>query len=517
MQNISFVKIKNFFLSHKYYFTAGFVFLIILFLIFSNGGNNKNIIIEDVKQTDLNNIVKATGQVVSSVDLSLSFSKGGTVRDVLVQVGDKVKKGDILANLDQGQVLSSLTQARAGVLSAQARYDKTFQGSSNEEIRLAEVSLENAGRALENTKKEQDLLVANAYSVLLNSSLEAVPENETFTTYTPPVIGGSYVLGKEGDLKIKIYNSSGGSGLAFSLSGIATGSGGMNYNFPQPLANTGLTIKMPTESTLNLTTDWVVKIPNTKSSNYLVNMNAYQNALKSRDVAISSAESLVSQRKAELDLKKAKARPADLNIASADVLNAQALLQSAQSAYEETVIRAPASGTVTKVDIKYGEIAQAFAPVVILQDIENLYIEALINESNIAMISLGQKVNIDFDAFGSDKKYTGEVVHIDPSSVTDDGVVNYKIKISFESLLDLIRSGMNANVEILAGGVMNVLAVPDVAITKKDGKSFVNVLLNSKNKKYEEREVVTGFVGDNNLVEIVSGLSKEDKVVLLKK
>jgi len=517
MNNINIEQIKKLISDKKYYFIGGVVFLFIVILFLAGGNNNKGTIFEKVELANLNNLVKATGQVVSSTDLSLSFNKAGTVRNIKVQVGDKAKKGDILATLDQGQSLASLTQAQANLLSARARYQKTLEGNTSEEIKLAQVSLDNAISSLENTKKEQNLLVANAYNVLLNSNLEAVPEDDILTNYTPPVIGGNYILGKEGDLKINIYRSSGGSGLGFSLSGVAFGSGGFNYNFPQPLGDTGLTIKMPTESTSNLTTEWVIRIPNTKASNYLTNYNNYQNALKSRDVAISSAESLVAQRQAELDIKKAKARPADLSIASAEVLNAEAGLQSAQASYEDTVIRAPANGTITKVDIKYGEIAQALNPVIVLQDIDNLYIEALINESNIANLKIGQKVAITFDAFGSDKKYEGELVHIDPSAVASDGVVNYKTKISFVGDASVVRSGMNANVEIFAGSVENVLAISDVALIKRDGKTFVNVVTNSKNKKYTEREVIAGFLGDSNKVEIKSGLNLGEEVVVLKK
>jgi macrolide-specific efflux system membrane fusion protein len=141
-----------------------------------------------------------------------------------------------------------------------------------------------------------------------------------------------------------------------------------------------------------------------------------------------------------------------------------------------------------------------------------LYIEALINEANIAYLKVGQPVSITFDAFGGDKKFTGTIAQVDPSAETSDGVVNYKIKVSLSSKDATIRPGMNANIDVSAGGATNVLAIPNVLIIKKDGKTFVNVITDEKKKKYKEVEVKTGFIGDSNLVEIVSGLKEGDKV-----
>ena len=140
----------------------------------------------------------------------------------------------------------------------------------------------------------------------------------------------------------------------------------------------------------------------------------------------------------------------------------------------------------------------------------------MINEANIAHLKIGQSVSITFDAFGTSKKFTGIIAHIDPSADTNGGVVNYKIKVSIDGKDGTIRPGMNANIDVLAGEMKGVLSIPYAAVTKKDGKSFVNVLTDEKKKKYTEREIQTGFVGDNNLVEITSGLSANEKIALIK-
>jgi multidrug efflux pump subunit AcrA (membrane-fusion protein) len=113
--------------------------------------------------------VSATGVVTSKVDLDLSFKKAGTVKSVNFDVGDKVKKGQILATLSAGSKGASVSQARAGVALAEAKLQKIKEGATSEEITLAKVALNNAKTDLNTTTNTQNTLVSNAYSKLLNS------------------------------------------------------------------------------------------------------------------------------------------------------------------------------------------------------------------------------------------------------------------------------------------------------------------------------------------------------------
>ncbi len=507
MNKPDFTKIKAFLVEKKkVLIPAGIVAVIVIFIALKSGSSN-DVQTDTVRYEDLSQVVQATGQVISDTNLDLSFNAASTVSSVRVTVGDKVAKGQILATLNQGQVLATLTQARAALLGAQAKYEKILQGSSNEEIALAEVALQNAKTDLENVKNNYTTIVANARQALLNSSIATSPASST-----SPTITGTYNGTTEGIIRISKYQTGGGG--YFSASGLITASGLASTTEPQPIGNSGLYIQF--SSTPTAEQEWAIQIPNTQASDYLTNYNTYTNALRNQTSAVSSAQSLVDQRQAELNIKKAAARGVDIDIARADVLSAEGNLQSAQSKYEDTVIRAPAAGTITKVDIKYGELSQAGKAVITLEDVDNLYIEALINESNIVSLKIGQSVDITFDAFGPEKLFTGTVAQIDPSAETNDGVVNYKIKVAMDTKDVTIRPGMNANVTVVAGTKDHVLAIPYSAVIKKDNKTFVSVVTNEKKKSSEEREVTIGFIGDNNLTEIVSGLLEGEKIILSK-
>ena len=250
--------------------------------------------VDMVKYVDLDRSVRATGQVVSNTDLDLSFHKESVVKSVRVKVGDAVVAQQILATLDQGQALSVLTQARGALLKARASYTKTLEGASNEEVALAEVVLKNAQNDLFNTRNNQKTIVANAYQALLNSTIAAFPIYQN--SQTAPTITGTYVLGKEGDIKISTYQA--GSGAQFNATGLVNSGGSANTTSPQPIGESGLYVQFSAASPQG---DWIISIPNKKASNYLTNYNAYNSAQETEKSVVGSAESLVASKQAELN------------------------------------------------------------------------------------------------------------------------------------------------------------------------------------------------------------------------
>ena len=400
-------KIKSWSLRKKIFY--GIIIVVLIFtaiMLLKPKDNSANITTDIAKIINLKQTVLATGQVTSSTDLNLSFFSSGIVRSLKVQVGDTVKTGQILATLDHGNEFGSFTQARGAVAAAQARYKRILDGASNEEIKLAQIVLDNAKRDYDRVKSQQELLVKNAYKNLLNSTPEASPSGGQ-SDYTAPTISGNYNKEIEGKIIISIYYT--GNGTSFNVSGIASGSGLVTTTTPQPIGDSGLYIKFPSTSVININ-EWVITIPNKKASDYLTNYNAYQAALKTQDSALGVTQALIDQREAELSIKQATARPADIDLAKADILSAEGQLQLASANFEHTILRAPTGGTITKIDIKIGELAQAQKNIMTLQDINNVYLEANINEANITSIKLGVSVNITFDAFGTEQIFKGSIL-----------------------------------------------------------------------------------------------------------
>lgn len=508
-------------------YSIGTVLLIVLIgttIAIRGGGPKETLQIDKVKQQDITRTILATGTVTSSVDLDLSFKSAGTVQKVLVKVGQKVKEGDVLVQLDSRDQAASLAQARASVASAQANVNKVLAGATGEEVDVAQkgvdnarVNLQNAQRTLADVTRQQATAVANAYSSLLNSTLSALASpNNTGTAAI--AVSGTYTGTATGSYVIRLYQNAGTDSGTFNYSGLESGSGAFKTSTPVPLGTHGLYIQF-SSSAAYFGDIWTIDIPNARAVAYGTNLNAYNAALDMQKSSISSAENTVSAAQSNLDqaiaslnLKKAQARPADVEAARAQVLSAQAQLASATSAFENTIIRAPSAGTVTKVDVKVGEQATALKPIVTLQDVSNLYVEANISEANIAQVQSGQAVTYTFDALGPDKTFSGTVTTIDPASTVVSGVVNYKVTASVGDPTN-VRPGMTANMSILVGKKAAVISVPQRSIVEKNGKKFVRVITDAKKQTYTETEVTTGLEADGGVVEVVSGLSEGQTIV----
>jgi len=285
--------------------------------------------------------------------ISLAFPKSGRISNVYIKAGDIVTKGQTLAELSSGDALGAVNQARATLDIAKANYEKTLNGTTGTDIDILKVAVLKATNNLENTKAIQTTLVKNAYDNMLNSNLEAIPKNGT-SDYIAPIISGNYSLGKEGIINITSYYSQ--SGTSFTTTGLTNGSGVSNTIIAQPIGDSGLYIKFPNSTSINVN-DWVINIPNKKASNYLANYNAYENSLKSQSQAVALATSDLEQAQSILTAKQASARPEDITIAKAQVDSAKGALEIAQGLYNNNFIYAQADGIITAVNIKSGEIS----------------------------------------------------------------------------------------------------------------------------------------------------------------
>ena len=296
----------------------------------------------------------------SSNNLTLGFLSGGRIESVSVKAGDTVKKGTVLAELDAENMQGALTQAKAAYQGAQANYEKIINGATSASIDVAKAAVNTAQVNLDGITKQQNLLVANAHTNLLNSTLTA--KSEADTTLASPIVSGTYNQDTEGTMVINV-NQGGNSGGYFTLSGIGSGSGTISTTIPEPVGDTGLYIEFPAGVSYVGTT-WDINMPNQTAPNYLANYNAYQSALETKTQAVSNAQAVLDQANASLDALVASARPEDVAAAQAQVDNAQGAVQIAQAALQNTIITAPSDGTVISVIITPGQIAMPNAPAI---------------------------------------------------------------------------------------------------------------------------------------------------------
>lgn len=508
---------------------AGGSILIIAATIYLSIGLNSRPKYEfvQVKKTDLTGGLTANGTVQAAQDLDLAFQAPGTISQIPATVGQQVKQGQVLAQLDAGSAHAALDQAAAAVQTAQANYQKLINGATSANVDVsqatvasAQTNLDDANKALTETTSQQNLLVANALSALLNtvnpvvmtSGLTAVPSASNSGNAVVTVTG-TYNGTAQGQYILTVVAT--GSGLVFQVTGLENTTA-LVRTAPVPLGTNGLSVQASGNAVAG--DSWTISIPNTQSSAYVSDYNAYQAAMAGHDAAILAAQNQVAaaqaalvQAQAGLQLVQTPPRPEDVDAAKAAVATAEAALEAAQSAYSNTVIVAPIAGTVTAINAKVGQSASPGAPEISMISQGNFQVDFYVSEDDVGKIKTGDAAQVTLDAYGSGVIFPATVAVIDQSTTMVNNVPSYKVTLEFNNNDDRIKSGMNASVTVTDQTESQVLAVPSNAIFTENNTSFV--LKQAGGGKTVAQPVKTGISSLDGMTEITSGLNEGDEVI----
>ncbi len=214
------------------------------------------------------------------------------------------------------------------------------------------------------------------------------------------------------------------------------------------------------------------------------------------------------------DAKKSDEEQYLINAQRAIVDKARADIRTQGERIGETVLTAPMDGVIVAVNGEVGEIAKPETIVVSIASTDAPHIDVDIPETTVADVAVGQTVRITLDAFDNGASWSGKVSSMDPAESVRGGAVYYEATVSFEREDGRMRPGMTANVWIKTAVAEDVLFVPASAIQAKEGKKIIQVL---EGGQMVEREIATGIKDDAGMVEIVSGLSQGEQVILGRK
>lgn len=242
------------------------------------------------------------------------------------------------------------------------------------------------------------------------------------------------------------------------------------------------------------------------------NVVSYQGTRDKAQIDILTYESAVRSAEAQLSLKRAGARPTDIDAARARVRQQQALVARSQADYADTILTAPVAGIVTHVNVRIGESLPAGAAVTLLG--ESPYrVEMFVSEVDIPRVQLTQTGSIELDAFRG-APIVLRVGDIDPSATDRDGVPKYRVRLDFAHPHTDLKIGMTGDAEIVTGMRSNVVSVPRrAALASASGSTIVRVLLED-GETIEERPVTIGMEGEGGEVE-VEGVEEGEVVVVL--
>jgi RND family efflux transporter MFP subunit len=233
---------------------------------------------------------------------------------------------------------------------------------------------------------------------------------------------------------------------------------------------------------------------------------------------------LMSQQDLETYPRRAAGAAARYDAAVARKRSAEAGLRLAQASNENTVIRAPFTGTVLRKDAEVGEVVAPSVgggltrgAVVTMADLSTLEVEVDVNEAYISRITNGEPARITLDAY-PDTTFRGEVRQVVPTADRQRATVQVKV-----SILDRdprILPEMGAKVDFLereqprtdgaAAPARTSIRIPAAALKSDGGASYVWLI---RDGRLTKRPVTPGPVS-GGFLEIRSGLAGGEQLLI---
>jgi len=474
----------------------------------------------------------------------LGFKSSGQLKEVYVETGDEVKEGALLAKMDNTQLYIQLEQSKADLELNQAELDKLLAGATEQEIQIAQTSIDNArttlgnkGKDLENTRVTADQALEDVYEdaldVLNNAYLKFY---NTFTTVKS--IQNSYFTGNDQDAlivkenKAKINDSL--DEMDFYLDKAETNFTEQSIDFALVDFEKNLAdcrsclskIREVIESPVYRSV--VSSSEKTSLDTHRTNINTVYSDIigEQQDItstkidnktnidtaesAVATAQHTLKVAENNLALVTAEPREEDINSYQAKVKSAKARVNILESQIQDTILRSPVDGTIIAVENSVRETIQVASPVISILPAEPFEIELDVYEEDIVSVKKGNLAKISLVAF-PEEIFEGRVIFINPAEKLIDGIVYYEVSINFKEAPEGVKPGMTADVSVIVALKDGVLRIPEEFIQGKDDKLFVQI---SRDNKIEDRHIEIGMEGSDDMVEVIVGLEEGEEIII---
>ena len=479
----------------------------------------------EVVQGNVKQEIFETGQIGKGEKVNLAFKNSGTIEAIYVKAGDEIQQGQELAKLDTTDLEIQLQGARISLELAQLNLNKLLAGSSPEEIKIvqsqvesAQISLNVAQDNLKDSYEEAVAVLDGSYPYIYNA-LSFVKDfiGEYVTVYNTD---GREIMNARG----KIESAEGDASFYLEIAktdsteqNIETAILNMRSSLERTFNNLETIRGIIDESAIyqskvSSTDRTFLNSHKTDVNTALTGVIGSQQTISSMKSSLQAAETSLQETENRLASVTATSRQVDVDLYQAQIRQAESKVQSCQNQLLQSRLISPLSGKIAEIKKRVGELAQSAlqdAVMIILPEIP-YEIKVNIYEEDVVKVAIGNPVDITLVAFPG-QTFSGRVVLISPAEKIVDGVVYYETTIGFGEVPGEIKPGMSADIIIKTNSKDNVLIVPEEAITADGNRNFVEVYANGK---AEERDIQIGLKGNDDMVEVISGLEIGEKVIL---
>ncbi len=422
---------------------------------------------DTVKRGDVALTLTGSGAVTPSIKEGVSSEVKGSLTKVNYKIGDEVKEGDILFEVDDSD--------------ARLEYEKLKNSLQQKLLSLSTV--ENQVNSLSVTSPFSGIVseinVKLGESVSKGASIMTVTDRSQLKTVLQFNSQGVEEI-KEGTSVIvfleNLMQSVTGKVTYISDTSFVGDNGGQLYNVEVQIDNAGL-IREGMVATAQISTSKGIstsinsnkltynnsKVIKAEAGGEVTKLNVVDNQFVKAGEGLASFENddiIVSKSSTELQVKELEMQ-----------------IELALSALEDYKIKSPVNGIIVDMeDVNIGDEVKAGSVYATVVNTKGMEFDVSIDELDISDVQAGQNVNITIDALEAtlNNPLPGQVSKIAIEGDYKNGVTTFPVTISLSGMEGL-RGGMNANAEILVKESKDTLYVPLEAVTKVGDMSFVYV------------------------------------------
>ena len=372
--------------------------------------------VAEVAYGSLSDSNRLSGTIVPETEVDVVAKASGELKKIYVEKGDIVKKGDVLARLDDKAERNAVKQQQTALKQAQASLKSAQNGKvrAQDGYAQAQVSIKQAEAALANARQSQTDNLDN--------------------------------------LEFQISNAQ-----------MAWDQAKQNLERMELLLEDGLISQQNYEDAVNAE-------KSAKNAFDQVQLNKTQ---AGSTVSLQSLEASIEQATAGATLSQSSIKDAEIGIqqAQAAVEQAQLSVDAANDRLADKVIVATASGEITQVTGEVGGMTSMQQPFATIVSIDKVKISVNILASQLSSFKVGSPVNVEVNGFT--KIFTGTVSYV---SAISSGSGLFTLEAEVDNKDHVIKPGMVATIIVKEVLEDDSLLVPTASIIQKEGKSVVFIV-----------------------------------------
>lgn len=403
----TFIKFVN---RKKLYFIGGALVVVLgvgAFLYWGNRANAEQFMTAKVERGDLRNTVTATGAVQAVTTVQVGSQASGTISALYADFNSRVRKGQVIAQLDPSTTKAQVEQSRANLQQAQANLAQAKAAVVNARAGTTDARAKEQAARSSAQNTQAGVTAAEASVAVAKAEKD---DAASFLRQQQSLLSAGVIAQRDMDVAQTAYQTA-------------------DARYNQAVAQLNQA-KLTSQST---------------SSNGIVQSQA---TVQQSQASVQQAQAQVQQ-------------------AAAAVEQAQASLQLAEINLTHTTISSPIDGVVVSRDVSVGQTVAASlsAPTLftIANDLTQMQVLANIDQADIGLVEQAKGATFTVDAFpGQEFKGSIEQMRLNPTTVQN--VVTYNVIIDVANPDEKLKPGMTANLTITIDERNNVLKVPNAAL-----------------------------------------------------